>query len=69
MAEERKGAKKSHKHRKHGRQKRGSKNERQFARTEMNKRKRINRQRKLAGLPPITPAQFAVSRPLKARTK
>ncbi len=62
-------AKKSAKGKKVGRNKKNSKNERQFARTEANKRKRINYQRALAGKLPFTLAQFAVSRPLKTKAK
>lgn len=51
MAEERKGAKKSHKHRKHGRQKK--KAVRQATRTEGNKVRTLNRERAKAGLPPV----------------
>lgn len=54
--EPRKGAKKSKKHRKHGRGKRKPGASRQRDRTNNNKNRELNRQRKLAGLPPVGPA-------------
>lgn len=49
-------AKSSKKGRKHGRNKRKPGASRQAVRTEANKVKTFNRQRKLAGLPPVGPA-------------
>jgi hypothetical protein len=47
------GAKKSKKHRKHGRNKRGGQDALQRRRTERNKVKRLNYERLKAGLPPV----------------